>query len=213
MHDDVAVPATLKQLQQIFTFDDYFGRLMAELSEAAADALGENVRAQNMQYFNKPPRCAYAASSVHAGSQPTPSHQDGFYWCHERGRESGVTMWLALDDADEETGCLRYVAGSARGPIRPHDFSGVLGFSQTLTSYSAADRGNEVVMRARAGDLLIHNAFMVHRADANASETRTRRAIGAIFYGESAVVDEAAAEGRRAEIARRAALLKGQQQR
>lgn len=209
--DDVAVLETLKQVQQLSKIDAYFGMLMEELMQVAAAALGEEARAHNMQFFNKPPRLAYRRSAVHESSQPTPPHQDGFYWCHAHvpGRESGVTMWLALDEADEGNGCLRYVRGSSHKGLRPHAFSGVLGFSQQISDYVARDE-DEIVMRARPGDLLIHNAMLVHRADANASEERTRRALGAIFFAASAVVDEERFEARKAEIAQRAAKLRGQ---
>ena len=62
----------------------------------------------------------------------------------------------------------------------------------------------------KPGDLLIHSALLIHRADANASADRPRRAIGAIFYGASAVVDEAEYEARQLRIKQRAATLPGQ---
>ena len=52
--------------------------------------------------------------------------------------------------------------------------------------------------------------MIVHRAEANQSEWRHRRAIGAIFYGKSARVNEEEYAARQAEIHQRAALLKGQ---
>ena len=33
---------------------------------------------------------------------------------------AAVTMWLALDDADEQNGCLVYVKGSGHKAMRPH---------------------------------------------------------------------------------------------
>ena len=51
---------------------------------------------------------------------------------------------------------------------------------------------------------------MVHRAEPNRS-ARPRRAIGAIFYGASAAVDEAGHAARQLEISRRATQLEGQQ--
>ena len=140
MYDDPAVEATLKQVQQLRQHNAFFANLMEELRSVAALALGEPALSQNMQYFDKPPRSAYAASVVYESSRPTPPHQDGFYWCHKRGRESGVTMWLAVDDADERNGCLRYVLGSAANGIRMHDFSAVLGFSQEVRSDRCSSR-------------------------------------------------------------------------
>ena len=104
-------------------------------------------------------------------------------------------------------------AGRIGGGVRPHGFSGVLGFSQALQpgAYTAADAASEFAVRASPGDLVLHVATMVHRAEANTCARRERRAIGAIFYGQSARVDEAAHAARQVEIHRRAAAIKGQQ--
>ena len=106
----------------------------------------------------------------------------------------------------------RYALGSARGGLRPHDFSGVKGFSQQIVGYepNAPSYGAEVPLVARPGDLLVHDALMIHRAEPNRSWDRHRGALGAIFYGESAAYDQAAYEARQQEIARRSALLAGQ---
>lgn len=118
-------------------------------------------------------------------------------------------MWLALEAADEENGCLHYVQGSLQQGMRDHGFSDVMGFSQTILDYEASNE-DEIVMVARPGDLIIHHSLMVHRAGANASDTRSRRAIGAVFYGESAQTDMEKYEARQQEIQERAAKLKGQ---
>jgi len=211
MYDDAAVPTTLKQIQQLWRHDRYFGLLMERLQKVAEAALGESASPQNMQYFNKPPTGAYAGSATCSSSRPTPPHQDGYYFLLQPP-DRAVTMWLALDAADELNGCLRYVLGSASDAAqpRPHGFSGVMGFSQQLLEYGGADEVRELAMRAQPGDLLIHSALLIHRADANASADRPRRAIGAIFYGASAVVDEAEYEARQLRIKQRAATLPGQ---
>ena len=104
------------------THDNYFRLLFTnQLQQVAENCLGSKVVGKNLQYFNKVPKV----------SKPTPPHQDGFYFRIKPQR--AVTGWLALDPADESNGCLRYVRGSADGPLRPHGFSGVLGFSQTIT--------------------------------------------------------------------------------
>jgi phytanoyl-CoA hydroxylase len=48
---------------------------------------------------------------------------------------------------------------------------------------------------------LAHHALTIHRADANASATRTRRALGFIYYGESAREDLAAHKAYQAKLA------------
>ena len=100
----------------------------------------------------------------------------------------------------------------SEGQRRPHGYSGVLGFSQALhpEAYTASDAAMEFGVPAQPGDLILHVATMVHRAEPNRCERRQRRAIGAIFYGASARVDEVGHAARQEEIHKRAAKLKGQ---
>ena len=82
-------------------------------------------------------------------------------------------MWLALDVVDEENGCVRYVRGSHRRGMRPHGRTGVLGFSQGITDYGQPeDLADEIAFPAQPGDLLVHHALTIHRADGNRSATR-----------------------------------------
>ena len=102
-------------------------------------------------------------------------------------------MWLALEEVDEANGCVRYVKGSHQRGMRPHGLSGTLGFSQGITNYGTnEDKANETTFHAQAGDLLIHHAMMIHLAGANTSTTRTRKAIGMIYYSQNAKVDHEA---------------------
>ena len=107
--------------------------LGSKFESLAATLLGHSVNGINMQYFNKAPGV----------SQPTPAHQDGFYWMLEPCE--GVTMWLAMDNVDEENGCVRYVRGSHKMGMRAHGASGTLGFSQAMLDFpNEHDKENEV---------------------------------------------------------------------
>lgn len=186
-------PETLKQLQRIFHHDEWFARLFADsrFVGLAESLMGEAVIGKNLQWFNKPPGVG----------QPTPPHQDGYYFMLEPN--AAVTMWLALDEVDEENGCVRYVPGSQRHGLRAHTRTDTLGFSQGIPDYGIEDRRSEVAMPAKPGDLLAHHALTVHRADGNRSTNRTRRALGFIYYGASAREDaERAAAYRRGLAAR-----------
>ena len=98
-----------------------------------------------------------------------------------REPNEALMMWLALDVVDEKNGCVRYVPGSHRAGVRPHARTGVLGFSQGITDFGPADLQKEVAFPARPGDLLVHHALTIHRADGNNSD-RTRKALGFIYY-------------------------------
>tara|TARA_B100000579_G_scaffold376657_1_gene342253 strand:- start:681 stop:968 length:288 start_codon:yes stop_codon:yes gene_type:complete len=86
--------------------------------------------------------------------------------------------------------------------MRPHRRTETLGFSQGITDFGQADdAAHEVACPAQPGDLLAHHALTIHRADANASATRNRRALGFIFYAESARENVEAHEAYQAKLA------------
>jgi len=154
--------STLKQVQRLHEHDAFFGRMMTagKFRRVAEIVLGESVTCRNMQYFNKPPGVG----------QPTPPHQDGYYFMLEPC--AAVTMWLALEDVDEETGCVRYVTGSHRLGMRVHSRTGTLGFSQGIPDYPCPN-----------------------------DRVRTRRALGFIYYADSARTDEQAHAAYKARLA------------
>ena len=177
--------STLKQLQHLELYDsDFHHHLTAgPLRKLAEDLMSGDVVPKNLQYFSKPP----------GKSRPTPAHQDGYYFMLNPCE--AVTMWLALDAIDKENGCMRYVRASHRAGIRPHQGTGVLGFSQGITDFpTQADRQHEVTMSADPGDLLAHNALTIHYADANHSSLRPRRSLGFIYYSTRAREDTTAHE-------------------
>lgn len=183
--EDKTLPETLKQLHKLHRYDPFFAQVYNDgpFKRLAADLMGEEVVGNNCQYFNKAP----------GASLPTPPHQDGFYW--QLTPCEGLTMWLALDDVDQENGCVRYVRGSHLRGLREHAASGVLGFSQQMSDFGRPeDLKHEVAMPARPGDLLVHHALTIHRADGNCSADRQRRSMGFIYYAASAREDTAAKE-------------------
>ncbi len=99
-------------------------------------------------------------------------------------------MWLALEDVDEQNGCLRYVRGSHLTGRRPHGRSNILGFSQGITDFGPSDTANEVAVPLKANDLVIHHGWTIHRADENQSATRGRPSFAIVFRGISCRIDE-----------------------
>lgn len=179
-YEDKKDPSTLKQIQQVGDHDPWFHELFtgSRFREVAELLLEGPVVPKNMQYFNKP-----------AGvGQPTPPHQDGYYFMLDPCE--AVTMWFALDDVDEENGCVRYVRDSHQQGMRTHARTQTLGFSQGIVDYpTERDCEGEVALPAMPGDLLVHDAMTIHRADGNQSATRSRRALGFIYYSERARED------------------------
>jgi phytanoyl-CoA hydroxylase len=176
-------PTTLKQLHRMEQ-DPFFAEyLQHSLWVSLAERLlGELVLNHGAEWFNKPPGTEHA----------TPPHQDNFYFCLKPPLV--LTMWLALDPIDDENGCLRYVRGSHRHPVRPHSRTKTLGFSQGISDYGPADRAAEVAVHAQPGDVLIHHGNTIHLAAANQSTTRHRRSFAMVFQGQSCRRDDEAFE-------------------
>jgi phytanoyl-CoA hydroxylase len=178
-YEDRARPETLKQLHRMEQ-DSYFAAYCQHPRwQLLADALvGELSVAMHPEWFNKPPRFSHA----------TPPHQDNYYFCLRPANV--VTIWMALDDIDEDNGCLRYVRGSHFRGVRPHGRTATLGFSQGIFDYTSDDQAEEVSICLAPGDVVVHHGDTIHRADANQSTSRNRRAFAMVYQGVSCRRDE-----------------------
>ena len=179
-YQDRSRPETLKQMQYMGAHDPFFASYQQRprwLSLAKA-LLGEPATARDPEWFNKPPGTEHV----------TPPHQDNYYFCLRPA--SVITIWLALDRVDEANGCLRYVRGSHHDGVRPHAVTKILGFSQGITDYGDADRQREVKILLEAGDAVIHHCNLIHRADANSTADRHRRAFAMVCPGQSCRLDK-----------------------
>ncbi len=180
-YEDKGNPETLKQIQRLDTYDDYFNKLAnsEKVLRLAELVLGESVFLKNIQYFNKIPRIG----------KETPAHQDGYYF--KIKPQEAVTMWLSLGNADAENGAVCYIPGSHKKGMRDHGHTSLLGFSQGISDWSDEDTNAEIQMEASAGDILVHHSLTIHRANPNRSN-RQRKSIGFIFYRKDVEIDEEA---------------------
>ena len=192
MYEDKSRPETIKRLSDMAGNDEYFRRLYHDdrFFKLAEELLEDGVIAKNMQWFNKNP----------GDGKETPPHQDGYYFMLKPNE--ALTMWLALDRADEENGCMRYVPGAHLRGMRPHQTSDVLGFSKGIVDYVEGDYAAEKPIVVEPGDVAIHHSMMVHRADANKS-SRPRSALGFVYFARRAEVDEHRKQGSQKEIHQR----------
>ena len=147
------------------------------ISSALSDLYGfEPYAVQTMLYF-KPP-----------GARGQALHQDQFYLAAQPG--TCVAAWLALDDCDEENGCMRVVPGSDKWPLLCSEKADT---SKSFTDVTVPIPDGTPVepMIMKAGDVLFFNGTLVHGSYPNTSTSRFRRAlIGHYLSGDCDSVRE-----------------------
>src|SRR3954468_22267393 len=98
-------------------------------------------------------------------------HQDASYWPLTPSK--AVTVWLAIDDADVEKACMRFIPGSHRlghltYKLTENDDSNVL--NQTVENIESL--GEPVIDQLHAGEASIHSDLLLHGSEANHSARR-----------------------------------------
>lgn len=125
------------------------------------DLLGENVIGWGSHFFCKLPRDGKAVAW----------HQDASYWPLTPSKT--VTVWLAIDDADLENACMKFIAGSHHvghltfRPSSPEEHN-VL--NQTIEN--PEQYGSIVCDELQAGEISVHSDLLLHGSDANNSHRR-----------------------------------------
>ncbi|MFI7340847.1 phytanoyl-CoA dioxygenase family protein [Streptomyces sp. NPDC050085] len=103
---------------------------------------------------------------------PTPWHQDAAYWV-DLPDTRAVSIWVALDAATPDNGCMWYLRGSHRAPLRPHRPAGSGGGALECPC-SEAEPGAVPVPLA-PGEGAAHGGGTLHYSRGNSTE-RHRRA-------------------------------------
>jgi ectoine hydroxylase-related dioxygenase (phytanoyl-CoA dioxygenase family) len=100
---------------------------------------------------------------------PTPWHQDeAFRDPHFSYRE--VTIWVALQDVDERSGCLMFIPGSHHGSVHTHRVPGPSSESLALECVEGVDQAAAVPCRLASGACSIHLPRTLHCSTPNLSE-------------------------------------------
>ncbi len=102
----------------------------------------------------------------------TPWHQDAAYW-PDMSDKRALSFWIALDDADQENGCMMYVAGSHKKPIQAHHQP-----TPNSALQCAEPSATEITLgEIPAGSCIAHHGYTLHGALGNHSTNRHRRAL------------------------------------
>ena len=98
-------------------------------------------------------------------------HQDASYW--PLSPSKAATVWLAIDDADIENACMKFVAGSHHFGHMTYRESDSAEHNVLNQSIDNAEQYGEVVYdQLRAGQVSIHSDLLLHGSEANDSSRR-----------------------------------------
>lgn len=130
--------------------------------DLVAELIGPDIILWGSQVFCKPPFTGRAV----------PWHQDGQYWPIRP--IATCSVWIALDDATPENGCMHYIPGShAGGRLLAHRRrSGndiVLNEELSPETFDPRTARDD---RLEAGQFSLHDVLLVHGSNANRSAKR-----------------------------------------
>ena len=129
------------------------------LLRAVRDLIGDDVVAWATHYFCKLPGDGKAVSF----------HQDASYWGLTPAKT--VTVWLALDDTDEENGAMQFLPGSHKaGHIPWKESSEESVLNQQIKDISMFDK--PFSNNLKAGEYSLHSSLLVHGSPKNQSSRR-----------------------------------------
>src|SRR5436190_19236897 len=116
-----------------------------------SDLLGPSVVAWGSHFFCKMP-----------GDGKTVSwHQDASYWPLTPSK--AVTMWLAIDDADRENACMRFIPGSHHFGHLTYRMTEAADQTVLDQEIENAERyGQPVDVELKAGEISVHSDLLLH---------------------------------------------------
>ena len=135
-----------------------------QLVSIVEQLIGSGVSVFFSQVFCKPPEVG----------GPKPVHQDNFYFGPD-DLDATLTVWIALDDATLENGCLFYGDSSQRGPVYEH----VAPADEPFNLQIPKDQLDIYEMTAApvpAGGVSFHHGNTWHQSSSNTSSPPRRAA-------------------------------------
>lgn len=154
----------INSLHRLENFSGYFFNKLAEqdnIISLAEELLDCEVKLLSIQSFVKPKGKGLAA----------PFHQDNAYWCIEPA--AGLTMWIALDNCNEDNGMVKYVKKSHTKGVVKHTPSLAPGSSQIILDKNLP-KGEIFCPDLKPGDAAIHHTMNIHGSNPNTSGNQRR---------------------------------------
>ncbi len=118
------------------------------LLDYAQDLIGPDIVCWGMHLFAKMP----------GDGMEVPLHQDTRYWPLTPSKS--VTVWLAIDDADEENAAMEFAPGSHVLGALPHEEKPLDG--SRVLKHAVLDPESYGPRYVRAGEASLHSDLLLH---------------------------------------------------
>jgi phytanoyl-CoA hydroxylase len=167
-----------RKIDRPFEKDPIFRNFVLDtrLREAITTFFGKEPLLVVDQIFMKPPQFGSAK----------PYHQDNAYFCC-KPIDDVITAWIALDDVDEENGCLRYIDGSHKEGLVAH--KPIPGEEHNMAPGDEdIDLSREAMGRVKKGGVCIHHGYALHTSHRNESD-RWRRGFATHWVSKDVTCD------------------------
>ena len=154
------------QIMEMWRVDEEFRKLLYHepLLDIAESLIGADIQLFHDQALYKP---AYHGGEVYW-------HQDNGYWrCNPPNL---VSIWIALDDADEENGCMNVIPGSYLAGLAAHERAESEKGNLPALLQVDAEVNRAVSVPVEAGYAMVHHCLTLHQTNPNRS-SRDRRAM------------------------------------
>ena len=138
--------------------------------EVARRLLGDDVKPMGMHAIRKPPR----------DGGETPWHQDEAYW-NPAMRHEAISVWMPLQPATIENGCMQFVPGSHLDGVHEHRLINPESHGLVLSDLGGVV--NPVPCPLAPGGATVHSSRTLHYAGPNTTD-EPRRALIMAFARE-----------------------------
>lgn len=139
--------------------------LAPQVLDVVESIIGPNIGLWSSHFISKEP----------GKGRRTPWHEDSSYW---EGKfdslDKIVTIWLAIDNATVENGCMGVVPGTHRNGFSEYENVQDVDRSTFKTEIKKGtfDEADIVWFELEKGQFSLHDARIIHGANANTSNTR-----------------------------------------
>lgn len=138
--------------------------LADEVLDVVQSVIGPNIGLWSSHFISK---------SAGVG-KATPWHEDSAYWDGRISTMAGIcTVWLAIDDVDAENGAMKVIPGShSNGYSDYEEIDASKNIFGRQIKPEQVDESLAVTFELKANEASLHEARIMHGADANVSSRR-----------------------------------------